>query len=429
MMRPVTELPARPPTRATPLAPERGTAVPGRQAGASGVPSLLLIVGVVLLAANMRPLATSVGPLVHQIRSGVRLSGAEAGLLVTIPVLCFGAIAPLAPLLARRLGIARTVALILAAIIAGLLLRVSGGVPTLLAGTTLAAAGAACGNVLLPVVVRRSFSDRVGRMSAYYTTGLVGAAALAAGATVPLAHLLGEGWRGGLAVWAAPAIVALAVWLPQLRREPAQPIDAARQASMREVTRDGITWQLTLFFAVQSWGFYATLAWLPSIFESHGIGNTSAGLLLGLSGIMAVPAALVVPTLAGRWSDQRGLAVLLTAVTLLGYLGLLLAPTSAPVLWAVLIGLGQGACFPLALTMIVLRSGSVALTAGLSTHVQSIGYLLAAAGPFAIGALHDATGSWTTSLIVLIVLLAPQALTGAGAGRNRVLSVSAPGAR
>ena len=191
---------------------------------------------------------------------------------------------------------------------------------------------------------------------------------------------------------------------------------------MRDLTRDRVTWHLTLFFAIQSWGFYATLAWLPSIFESHGIGATSAGLLLGLSGAMAAPAALLVPRLAARWPDQAALAVGLTAVTLGGYAGLLLAPGSTPALWAVLIGLGQGACFPLALTMIVLRSGSAQLTAGLSTHVQSVGYLLAAAGPLAIGALHDATGSWTASVLVLMAVLAPQALTGMGAGRNRVLS-------
>jgi CP family cyanate transporter-like MFS transporter len=186
-----------------------------------------------------------------------------------------------------------------------------------------------------------------------------------------------------------------------------------------------VTWHLTLFFAIQSWGFYATLAWLPSIFESHGIGSTSAGLLLGLSGAMAVPAALLVPTLAARWRDQGALAAGLTAITLFGYGGLLLAPASAPVLWALLIGLGQGACFPLALTMIVLRSGSAHLTAGLSTHVQCVGYLLSAAGPLTIGALHDATGSWTASLVVLIVVLAPQAATGFGAGRNRVLGARA----
>jgi MFS transporter, CP family, cyanate transporter len=416
----VTDLPARPPRRAgasAPWPPSPATSEP-----TTAAPSPLLLVGVVLMAANMRPLATSVGPVIHQIDAGMRLSGAAAGLLLTIPVLCFGVIAPLAPPLQRRLGIARTVALILCAVIAGLLVRVSGGVVLLFAGTALAAAGAACGNVLLPVVVRRSFAAHVGRVSAAYTTALVGTAAVAAAVTVPLAHVIGRGWRGGLAIWSAPAIVALIVWLPQLRGSAAAPArDDGRHARMRDITHHRLTWQLTLFFATQSWGFYATLAWLPSIFESHGIGSTNAGLLLGLSGIMAVPAALAVPSVATRLRNQIRLAVALTAITLVGYGGLLLAPSSAPALWALLIGLGQGACFPLALTMIVLRSGSARITAGLSTHVQCVGYLLAAAGPFVIGALHDASGSWTVSLLVLIAILVPQALCGAGAGRARML--------
>jgi len=420
MIRAVTELPPRHPARATPS----GSAVEG--AGApSALPSPLLTAGVLLVAANMRPVATSLGPLLHQIRSSEHISGAVAGLLTTVPVLCFGAIAPLAGVLSRRIGIARTIGLVLAAIIAGLLVRVSGGIALLFAGTMLAAAGAACGNVLLPVLVRRSFSSRVGRTSALYTTALVGVAALAAGVTVPLAHAIGHGWRGGLAIWAAPALLAALVWLPQLRHEPPVATSAPPPTRIRVLTRDPITWHLTVFFALQSFGFYALLAWMPSVFQSHGLSSTSAGLLLGLSGIMAVPAALLIPLVAARAREQGPIALAMAAVTLLGYGGLLLAPASAPELWAILIGFGQGASFPLALTMIVLRSGSAQLTSGVSTHVQGGGYLLAAAGPFLFGALHDATGSWTASIVLLMVALVPQALTGVGAGRNRTISTGA----
>jgi CP family cyanate transporter-like MFS transporter len=420
MIRAVTELPARRPASATPSSPAaEGHEAPGAGAGA---PSPLLLAGVLLVAANMRPVATSLGPLLHQIRSSEHISGAVAGLLTTIPVLCFGAVAPLAGLLSRRIGIARTIALVLAAIVAGLLVRVAGPIALLFAGTMLAAAGAACGNVLLPVVVRRSFSSRVGRTSALYTTALVGVAALAAGVTVPLAHLIGHGWRGGLAIWAAPAFLAALVWLPQLRHEPPAAVSAPPATRIRVLTRDPITWHLTIFFALQSFGFYALLAWMPSIFQSHGLSSTDAGLLLGLSGIMAVPAALLIPMVAARAREQGPIALAMAAVTLLGYGGLLLAPASAPELWAVLIGFGQGASFPLALTMIVLRSGSAQLTSGVSTHVQGGGYLLAAAGPFLFGALHDATGSWTVSIVLLMVALVPQAITGVGAGRNRTIS-------
>jgi len=190
---------------------------------------------------------------------------------------------------------------------------------------------------------------------------------------------------------------------------------------MRDVTRSPVTWSLTLFFAFQSLGFYATLAWLPSVFESHGIGTTAAGLLLGLCGAMAVPGALVAPRLAARMRDQRSLVLGLTIVNALGLAGLLAAPASAPALWAVLIGLGQGALFPVALTLIVLRSGAAEVTATLSTHVQSVGYLLAAGGPLVIGALHDATGSWSLPVAVLLAVLAPQLLSALSAARSRVV--------
>ena len=369
----------------------------------------------------MRPVATSVGPLIHEIRRDLHLSGAAAGLLLTIPVLCFGLLAPLAPLLSRRIGIGRTLVLVLFAVAAGLVLRVSGGVAVLFIGTTLAAAGAACGNVLLPVLVRRNYPERIGSISAFYTTVLVGMAGLSAGAVVPLARALGEGWRGGLAIWALPALVAIAVWLPQRSLDSDAPSPAEPHGRLRDVTREPLTWHLTVFFGLQAAGFYATLAWLPSIFESDGLSSTSAGLLLGLATTVAVPAALLVPRLAVRWRDQRLLALVLAVLTAVGYGGLIAAPTSAPALWAVLMGLGQGSSFLLALTMIVLRSGAPHLTAGLSTHVQSIGYLIAAAGPFVTGAVHDATGSWTIAIVVLMSLLAPQALTGVQAGRARVL--------
>ena len=193
---------------------------------------------------------------------------------------------------------------------------------------------------------------------------------------------------------------------------------------MRELTREPLTWQLTIFFAMQAWGFYATLAWLPSILQSHGLSSTYAGLLLGVSGVMGVPAALVVPSLAVRMRHQGALAAVLAVVTAIGYCGLLLAPAGAPLAWAIVIGLGQGASFPLALTLIVLRSGSAGLTSGLSTHVQGGGYLLAAAGPLLVGALHQLTGSWSVSLVLLIAVLVPQALSGIGAGRERTLAAT-----
>lgn len=384
--------------------------------------SVLLAAAMFLLAANLRPAAAAVGPLIGRIRADTGLSATGAGFLTTLPVLCFGALAPLAPALARRVGERTTAALALVVLLAGLLVRLVPGLGFLFFGTALAGAAIALGNVLLPVLVRGNFPGRIGLLTSMYTTALVGFAALAAGVSVPVADAFGGGWRPGLAIWALPAAIALVVWAPQLgRRRPATAAPAGHPTGVRPLLRDPVAWAVTLFFAFQSAGFYATLAWLPSVFHSHGISTSSAGFLLSLALIVGLLPALTVPSLAARSPDQRLLVLVIVSLIAAGWLGVLLAPTAAPYVWVVLLGIGQNAAFPLALTMIVLRAGTVANTAGLSTLVQTVGYLLAAVAPLAIGAVHDASGSWTPAIIVLMALLVPQTIIGLAAARNRTV--------
>jgi MFS transporter, CP family, cyanate transporter len=385
--------------------------------------SVLLAIGMVLLATNLRPAAAAVGPLIDRIKADTGLSATGAGALTTLPVLCFGALAPLAPALSRRLGEHSTAALALLVLLTGTLVRLIPGLGFLFFGTALAGAAIAVGNVLLPVLVRGNFPDRVGPLTSLYTTGLVGFAALAAGVTVPVADAFGGGWRPGLAIWAIPAVVALAVWAPQLgRRRPVRSEPGAPVTLARSLLRDPVAWSVTLFFALQSAGFYATLAWLPSVFHSHGLSTPYAGFLLSLSLIVGLIPALTVPSLAARSHDQRVFVLVFVACIAAGWLGVIFAPTSAPFVWVVLLGIGQNASFPLALTMIVLRGGSVTSTAALSTMVQTVGYLMAAAGPLAIGAVHDVSDSWTPALIVLLALLVPQLIMGLEAARNRTVA-------
>jgi CP family cyanate transporter-like MFS transporter len=183
-----------------------------------------------------------------------------------------------------------------------------------------------------------------------------------------------------------------------------------------------VAWSVTLFFAFQSAGFYATLAWLPSAFHSHGLSTPYAGFLLSLALLVGLIPALTVPSLAARSHDQRVFVLVCVALIAVGWLGVILAPTSVPFVWVVFLGLGQNASFPLALTLIVLRGGTVTSTAGLSTLVQTVGYLLAALAPLAIGAVHDISGSWTPALIVLLALLVPQLVMGLEAARNRTVT-------
>jgi MFS transporter, CP family, cyanate transporter len=401
------------------------------EAQSPGRPSLspaLLAGGVILVAINLRPAAASIGPVLDRIQSDTGLSSGWAGALATLPVLCFGLLAPLAPPLARRLGVHTAIAVAMVALMAGILLRLVPGDVFLFLGTALAGAAIATANVLLPVIVRRDFPDRTGTAMALYTTSLIGFAALSAGTTVPLANGLGGGWRPGLGIWAAPAAVAALAWLPALVRRDANGAadsgSGARTPTVRPLLRQPLAWQVTLFFAVQSGGFYATLAWLPDIFRSHGASDARAGFLLSLSILVGLLTSTTLPGLATRMRDQRALIVACIAVWAVGLAGILVAPMSAPYLWAVLLGLGQNSTFPLALMLIVLRGGSIATTEGLSTMSQSVGYVLAAIFPLAVGALHGAAGSWTPPLILLLALLAPQLAFGVAAGRNRQLTAA-----
>ena len=383
---------------------------------------MLLAIAMVLVAANLRPAAAGIGPLIDRIQSDTGLSDAGADVLVALPVLCFGALAPLAPALVRRFGARPAIAGALAVLLLGLLVRLLPGLGFLFVGTAIAGTAIAVGNVLLPVLVRGNFPDRVGLVTGMYSTALIGFAALAAGVSVPVANAFGGGWRPGLAVWAIPAAIAFVVWAPQLTRRRDMGASPADQvAGARSLLHDKVAWAVTMFFAIQSAGFYATLAWLPSVFHSHGASNSKAGLLLSIALIAGLIPALAVPTFAARTHDQRAFVCVFVAIIATGWIGVIVAPMSVPYLWVVLLGFGQNAAFPLALTLIVLRGGTVTSTAGLSTLVQTVGYLIAAMAPFAIGAVHDVTGSWTPALFVLLALLVPQLIVGLAAARDRVV--------
>ena len=377
---------------------------------------IFVAIGIVLIGGILRPAVTSVASLLTEIRLDIGLSSTTAALLTAAPVICFGLLAPFAPRLADRLGIERTLGLVLAALAAGLLVRVSGGDLTLFLGTIVVGGAIAVGNVLLPALIKRDFPGRVGAMTGAYVASLQIAAALAAGASVPIAAAV-DGWRAGLGFWAIPALAALAVWVPQLRSRTLPPHQESRSA-IGALLRDPLAWQLTLYFGIQSLQFYAIVSWLPTIYRDAGFSATDAGLLLSVSTLLGAPASLITPSIAARARDQRVHALAVGLITGSGLAGVLLSPTSLPWVWASLIGIGNGASFPLALTMLVLRTRSSFDTARLSAMAQSFGYVIAAMGPVAVGALHDLTGAWSVSLAFVLALLVPQTLFGIGAGRR-----------
>lgn len=381
----------------------------------------LLAIGVALAAANLRPAVTSLASVLGDVRASLGVSTAWTSLLTAIPTVCFGVAAFAAPWLGRRLGMARAVGASLAVLTAGLVLRVLDGPWVVLGGTFVACAGIAVSNVLIPVVVKDSFPGKVGLITGVYTAALAAGAAVGAALTPALESVLGS-WRGAVGAWAALSLAALLVWLAGARHGVVTKGQAARpQAPRRSLFRNPLAWVITVFFGLQSLLAYTVMGWLPQILGDAGVDRTTAGLLLAITMVLGVPVSLMVPPLAARWAGQSGLVVVLGAFSVAGVLGLALAPLAAPGLWAVLIGVGMGGMFPLALVIISLRTASSADTASLSGMAQSVGYLISATGPFAFGVLRGATGTWTVSMLALTAILVLLTTLGALAGRPRTV--------
>lgn len=384
----------------------------------------LLLAGLILVGINLRPALSSVAPVLGDIRAGVGLSPGLISLLTTAPVLCLGLFAPIAPMLGRRFGGERVIFVFLLLLAAGVGLRTHFGIPGLFAGTLLAGASIGIIGVLLPGIVKRDFPTAAGAMTGVYTMALCLGASLAAGLAVPLEQHFGGDWHPALGFWALPAVLAAALWLPQLRVPPIARHHAARGPGL---WRDPLAWQVTTFMGFQSSLAYIVFGWLPSILIARGLPPLQAGLVLSTSVMTQVVTALLSPYLATRGRDQRLAIALLLSLTISGLMGILYAPLGTVWLWSVLLGLGQGGSFSIALALIVLRTPDPQTASELSSMSQAVGYALASLGPFATGYLHAATGSWQAAggLFVLIGLAA--LLTGLGAGRARYVASSPTG--
>ncbi|OHX18878.1 CynX/NimT family MFS transporter [Chromobacterium sphagni] len=397
-------------------------APPATHPPASRGRTLLLLLGLVLVGLNLRPALSSLAPVLGMVSQDTGLTPALAGLLTTLPVACLGIFGPLAPHLARRLGSEKTIAVVLVALAAGILLRTQLGLFGLFAGSALAGAGIGVIGVLLPGIVKRDFASRAGLMTGVYTMALCLGAALAAGFTVPVAEYFQHDWRPALALWALPALLAIAVWWPQLKTRHAA---AAGHWQVRGLLRDPLAWQVTLFMGLQSSLAYIVFGWLPSILIDRGLTAMQGGLMLSLSTMVQVPASLLVPMLAHRCRNQQPpIAITLFAV-IAGLLGMLYAPTDSLLLWAMLLGFGQGGLFSTALSLLAHRSPDQHVAAHLSGMAQGIGYMLASLGPFAVGLIRGHShAAWP--LAVLFCLISAAAFTvGMLAGRKRLVAVKA----
>lgn len=390
----------------------------------------LLIVGIVLAALNLRPAITSFGALLEEVRDGLGMSGSVAGLLTSVPPLCFAVFGVMAPRLARRFGPGAVVCAGMAAIAAGLAIRpYTGNAAGFLAASALALMGIAVSNVLMPVIVKRWFPDRVGSMTGLYSMALALGTSAAAALTVPMTDALDGGWRSGLAVWAGLAGVAVLPWIALVRirgagspgGEPEPAADTApHEPDGLRVTRSRTAWALAVFFGLQATAAYITMGWMPQIFRDAGVSAGTAGLLLAVTMVMGVPLAFVIPRLATRLPHQGPIVVALGACGLAGYAGLYAAPAGGAWAWALLLGVSNCA-FPLALTMVGMRARTGAGVAQLSAFAQSTGYLLSIPGPLLVGVLYQHSGGWGLPIALMAALMVPQIAVGVLAGRDRTV--------
>ncbi|MFI9624021.1 CynX/NimT family MFS transporter [Streptomyces sp. NPDC052042] len=412
-------------------APDSPTGAPAphvsRTAPATAAPRWLLplvTVGLVLTALNLRPAITSLGALLEEVREGLHMSGSVAGVLTSVPPLCFAVFGITAPRLARRFGPAAVVCVGMMAIAAGLAIRpLVGNTAAFLAASALALMGIAVSNVLMPVIVRRWFPHRVGTVTGLYSMALALGTSLTAAITVPVTSALGGSWRMGLGVWAVLAAVAILPWLPLVRdRSGAQERSAVQHRDTPEIkiTRSRTAWALACFFGLQATAAYITMGWMPQIFRDAGVSAGTAGLLLAVTMALGVPLAFVIPGVASRLRNQGPIVFFLGFCGLIGYAGLHFAPAAGAWAWALLLGISNCA-FPLALTMIGMRSRSGAGVVRLSAFAQSVGYLISIPGPLLIGVLYQHSGGWGLPLALMAGLMVPQMVAGFLAGRDRTI--------
>lgn len=381
---------------------------------------LLLFTGILLIATTLRVTFTGAAPLLGAIRDDYGLTTAQTGMLTTLPLLAFALVSPLAAGIARRLGMERSLLVAMLLICIGIALRSLPSAALLFTGTAVIGCGIALGNVLLPGIIKRDFAGQVAKMTGAYSLTMGAAAALGSALVVPIA-LQGFGWRGALLTLMAFPLLALALWLPQLRARTPGTLSSTPGLHDRGIWRSRLAWQVTLFLGINSLIYYVIIGWLPAILISHGYSEAQAGSLHGLLQLATAAPGILIPLVLHRLRDQRGIAAVVSLLCAFSAVGLWLFPAQA-VLWTVIFGFGSGATMILGLTFIGLRASSAHQAAALSGMAQSVGYLLAACGPPLMGKIHDASGDWHIPLLACAVLAVTMAVCGAFAGRDREIN-------
>ncbi|WP_112155510.1 MFS transporter [Rhizobium sp. AN64] len=401
------------------IAPERSSSTFFEGSRAPLVRMWLSILLVLFSAFNLRSLLTSVAPLLRDIQADLSLSNFWVSVLMTVPVICLGVFGPLAAPLSRRFGLEFVLVMAVVAALAGTILRSFGLVP-LYMGTILIGAGISLLGILTPVLIKRDFPSKVGPMMGLFAMMLGLGAAASTALAVPISQALGGRWEAGLSFWMVPLVPTALIVLGRMALGEKGGRSVV-QAKVR-IMHDPVSWQLMGFFALFASLAYALISWGPSMLLSRGLDSKSSGFIMSIYFLAQMPSGLLVPIIAGKLRDQRLITAAMIILGTVGAMGLLLAPTWSLSGVALLVGIGQGGGFAIALTLIVLRAGTPQVAARLSSVVQSVGYVVGGlVGPFAVGMLHDMTGGWSVIVIFFAVVGAASLVLGWRASRNRTI--------
>ncbi|HEY4550854.1 MAG TPA: MFS transporter [Bacillus sp. (in: firmicutes)] len=381
----------------------------------------VILLGIIFITVNLRAPLTSVGPLVELIRNDLHISNTLAGMITTLPLLAFAFFSPFVPKLGKRFGVERILFISIIFLTLGIILRSFSGIANLYIGTAVLGLAIAVCNVLLPGLIKREYSERIGLMTGVYSICMNLFGAIASGISVPVAVGLGFKWQGALGIWGILSFLSILFWIPQLKRGSIKKTTIHPQARNHGVNlwRSPLAWQVTLFMGLQSTLFYVLVAWLPEILKSKGIGFDQSGLFVSIMQLTVLPVTFIAPILAGRMSNQRRLVTIASVCFFVGNVGLLYGSLNFIVLWIILLGMGAGFAFGLAMIFFSLRTDTPGQAAELSGMAQSVGYLLAAMGPMLFGYLHDLTDSWQIPLQILVGVSLLLFIVGQGAGRNK----------
>ncbi len=379
--------------------------------------SWFLFLGILLVSFNLRPSITAVGPLIPFIREDLNLSNGWAGLLTTLPLLTFATFSLFSAGIGKRLGNPKAILLGLILLLFGTLIRVLGGSFLLYFGTAITGIGIVICNVLLIPLIKNRLSNKIGVVTAAYTTGMTLLAAIASGISAPIAIDLDFGWKGSLLSWAGLIVVGIVVWLPQLKYKSGKQ-NIKDTTPKVNVWKSRLAWDVSMFMGIQSVLFFTMIAWLPDMLISRGLSAVEAGVIVSVMQLIGLVGSFTAPMIAVKFKNQVGMAILLGVMYLIGFSSLFIHVLWINYIGLILIGLGMGSSISLAYTLIGLRTKHETTTASLSGMSQSSGYYLAALGPVMFGIVFDIFNDWDMFIWLMLICSALFLYFGARSGRS-----------